>query len=239
MPGQLTDPNSTDTDETPEQDGAPASTPSLTLSPDAVRNSPEYRALARQAREDARARGRAEAEAARVRTEAAEQLQAAEAQRQQAIADQIEEVLGADGVDEFNDLAELSATDPVAAARKFQSLITRYAQSGGNVGDLDKAVSGDANAGGTNVTDQAPPQVPNLRADGDVPLGQAPVQGDDWEGISKDAAQRYAAVVERNQDPLLRSRVTDRERAGGFMAWIEASIASTMHKGSSRVRLNR
>jgi hypothetical protein len=238
MPGQnLTDTDPAITDDTPEPEGQ--TPPSLTLSPDAVRNSPEYRALAKQARDNARAAGRAEAEAARVRTEAAEALQAAEAQRQQAIADQIAEVLGDDGVDAFNDLAELSASDPVAAARKFQSLISQYAQSGGNVERLDAAVSGEANAGGTTVTEQAPPPVPSNRVDGDAPLNQPGPQGDDWEGISKDAAGRYAAVVERNQDPIMRSRVTDRERAGGFMAWIEASIASTMAKAPGRIRINR
>ncbi|HEY6013486.1 MAG TPA: hypothetical protein VIU37_05755 [Candidatus Limnocylindrales bacterium] len=214
-----------------EDDDAQSSTPpSLTLPPDAVRNSPEYKALQRQLRAEARARGRAEAEAAAVRTQSAEALQAAEAQRQQAIAEQLRDVLGEDGIDAFNEMAELSETDPVAAARKFRELASQFAQSGGDSAALAAAVAGDSTNGGTPpVTgqQQTPPPVPGQTLSGDAPLGQA-TTGTDWDAVIADSTDRYAKIVERNQDPVTRARVTDRDRGEGFMAWLSAAYVKGM-----------
>lgn len=226
MPAQqLTDQN--DLAGTPGEDdddaGDGGAAPSLTLSSDAVRNSPEYRALQRQLRQEARAKGRAEAELATVRTQSAEALQAAEAARQQAIADQLATVLGEDGIDAFNEIAELSETDPVAAARKFRELAGRYAQSGGDQAALVDAA---APTGGTNVGNQQAasqaPAPPSLSVGGDAPLGQANT-GTDWDSVVQTATDTYTEIVKRNQDPITRARVTDRERGDGFMAWLAAA----------------
>lgn len=215
---------------TPDDDDADdGAAPSLTLAPDAVRNSPEYKALQRQLRAEARARGRAEAEAASVRTSSAEALQAAEAQRQQAIAEQLRDVLGEDGIDAFNEMAELSETDPVAAARKFRELATSFAQSGGNPADLAAAVAGNEGAAPVTGQQQTPPPVPGNTLSGDAPLGQA-TTGTDWDAVITDSTDRYAKIVERNQDPITRARVTDRDRGEGFMAWLSAAYVKGMRQ---------
>lgn len=216
--------------ETPDEDDADdGAAPTLTLTPDAVRNSPEYKALQRRLREEARARGRLENELGTVRTQSAEALQAAEAQRQQAIADQIATVLGEDGVDAFNEIADLSASDPVAAARRFRELASTYAQSGGDTAALADAVQTSAGEGApvTGQQQQTPPPVPGQTISGDAPLGQSST-GIDWDGIITDESARYAKVVERNQDPITRARVTDRERGDGLMAWLAASYIKGM-----------
>jgi hypothetical protein len=222
----LTDPQ--DLDETPDDDDAAGAAPSLTLSPDAVRNSPEYKAIQRQLRTEARKNGRMEAELASVRTSSAEALQVAEAQRQQAIAEQLRDVLGEDGIDAFNEMAELSETDPVAAARKFRELATSFAQSGGDKAALEAAVAGNTE-GAAPVTgqQQTPPPVPGNTLSGDAPLGQA-TTGTDWDAVIADSTDRYAKIVERNQDPVTRARVTDRDRGEGFMAWLGAAYVKGM-----------
>lgn len=222
----LTDPQDIN-DGTPDDDDAQeGGAPSLTLSSDAVKNSPEYRALQRQLRAEARKAGRLEAELGTVRTQSAEALQAAEAQRQQAIAEQIATVLGEDGVDAFNEIADLSADDPVAAAKRFKELVASYAQSGGDTQALAAVADGGTNVTG-NQQQQTPPPVPGHTLSGDAPLGQT-TTGTDWDGIVTEASDRYAKIVERNQDPVLRTRVTDRERGDGFMAWLAASYVKGM-----------
>lgn len=222
MPGQDTDQN---LDGTPAEE-APAGNPSLTLPPDLIRNSPEFRELQRQAREAARATGRAQAEAATARQEAEAVRQAAEAQRQAVLAEQMAMILGEDGVDAFNSIADLSAVDPVEAARKFRELVANSAQS------VAAATPGSGQAaatGGTPVPEQQQqtPPPPSAGLSGDAPLGQSTL-GTDWDSITKDATDRYAAIVARNQDPITRARVTDRERGEGFMSWLAASYVKGM-----------
>jgi hypothetical protein len=223
MPGQDTDQN--DTEGTPAEN-APAGNPTLTLPPDLIRNSPEYRELQRQVREGAREAGRAKAEAASARSEAEAVRQAAEAQRQAVLAEQMAMILGEDGVDAFNSIADLSAVDPVEAARKFRELVANSAQSAaatsGNTGQA-------AATGGTQVPEQQQqtPPPPSAGLSGDAPLGQ-PTTGVDWDAITKDSTDRYAEIVARNQDPVTRARVTDRERGEGFMSWLAASYVKGM-----------
>lgn len=215
MPGQDTDQT---LDGTPAE-GEPTGSPTLTLPADLIRNSPEYRELQRQVREGARATGRATAEAATARAEAESVRQAAEAQRQAVLAEQMAAILGDEGVDAFNAIADLSAVDPVEAARKFRELVANSAQN---------AVA-PAPVGGTPVPEQQQqtPPPPNAGLSGDAPLGQSTL-GTDWDSITKDATDRYAAIVTRNQDPITRARVTDRERGEGFMSWLAASYVKGM-----------
>lgn len=202
----------------------------LTLPPDAVRNSPEYRALQTQLREEARARGRAEAQAAEVRQTAETARQAAEAQREQVIAAEIESVLGQDGVAAWNSIVELYDTDPVAAAQRFKDL-QASAQSAA------AAAQTPPSEGGTQVPAQsagATPPPPGSNVSTDNPLGSA-TTGVNWDEIATDHDKEYADVVARNQDPVTRARVTDRERGRGFMAW----LASSYIRGGARPREKR
>lgn len=222
MPGQNAEHQ--DNDETPAAGGGseqPA--PSLSLSSEMVRNSPEYRELQRQAREASRAKGRAEQDAASARAEAENVRQAAEAQRQAVLAEQMASILGEDGVEAFNAIADLSAVDPAEAARKFRELVAQSAQSAGMANPANPATA--APNGGTPVQQQTPP--PGIGLSGDAPLGQ-PTTGIDWDAIAKGSTDRYAEIVARNQDPVSRARVTDRERGEGFMSWLAASYVKGM-----------
>jgi len=222
MPGQDTDQN---LDGIPAEE-APTGNPTLTLPPDLIRNSPEYRELQRQVREGARATGRATAEAASARAEAESVRQAAEAQRQAVLADQMTAILGDEGVDAFNAIADLSAVDPVEAARRFRELVANSAQ---NAVAATQTPGTGATTGGTQVPEQQQqtPPPPSAGLSGDAPLGQ-PTTGVDWDEVTKGATDRYAEIVARNQDPVMRARVTDRERGEGFMSWLAASYVKGM-----------
>lgn len=219
-----------DPPETPGTEEPNEAPTSLALSADLVRNSPEYKALQRQLRESARNQGRIEAEAAAARAEAEGVRQAAEAQRQQALFEQLRTELGEDGVAAFNEIAELSETDPVGAARKFREMAARFAQSDPSAA----AIAAAAATGGTvpvpaqqQPATPAPQPVPELGLSGDAPLG-TPTIGTDWDAIVADASTRYAEIVARNQDPITRARVTDRERGEGFMSWLSAAYVKGM-----------
>jgi hypothetical protein len=214
-------------DEAPEPEESPETPTSLTLSSELVRSSPEYKALQRQLREEARKRGRVEADAVAARSEAESVRQAAEAQRQEALWTQLATELGEDGVAAFNEVAELSETDPVGAARKFREMASRFAQSD----QAAAALAAAAVNGGAPVPAQqpssTPPPVPEQGLSGDAPLNQ-PTTGTDWDGIAASSSARYAEIVARNQDPITRARVTDRERGEGFMAWLGAAYIKGM-----------
>lgn len=196
---------------------------SLSLSADLVRNSPEYRALQKQMREQARETGRIRADAEASRAEAESIRQAAEAARQQAMAEQLTGILGDEGVEAFNQIAELSESDPVEAARRFRE----FAASVGQTQPAPPTVAPAVSTGGAKVSEQSAPPPPDTGVSGDTPLGQ-PTTGIDWDAIATDASRRYADIVERNQDPIMRARVTDRERGEGFMSWLAASYVKGM-----------
>lgn len=207
--------------------------PVLTLPADAVRNSPEYQELQRQRREDARERGRIEAEAAQIRADAERQLQAAEAVRQQALAEQLQTVLGEDGMAAFNELAELSSTDPVAAGKRFKELMGGSpAQSDGTIHPLPGAEQSQEGEGEQQVSQQQQsasqtPPPPGTGVSGDAPLGQGQI-GTDWDEIATGLDGTYAETVKRNQDPVTRARVTDKERGGALMAWLGSAYIRGM-----------
>jgi len=226
MPGQNTDHQ--DNDETPAAGGGseqPA--PSLSLSSETVRNSPEYRELQRQVREASRAKGRAEQDAVTARSEAEQVRQAAEAQRQAVLAEQMASILGEDGVEAFNAIADLSAVDPAEAARKFRELVAQSAQSARMTNPVNPETAASNGGAPVPAQQQQTPPPPSAGLSGDAPLGQS-TTGIDWDAIAKGSTDRYAEIVARNQDPVTRARVTDRERGEGFMSWLAASYVKGM-----------
>lgn len=188
---------------------------------------PNIAALQNQLRREARARGRAEAAARAAMEREAAALAAAEAERQAAISDQLTAILGESGVDAFNEIAELSETDPAGAARRFRELASQIAQSDpAAAAALVAATNGGANVTQQPGTAQVPPP-PSQSLTGDAPLNQ-PTTGTDWDGIITGAETRYGEIVQRNQDPITRARVTDRERGEGFMSYLAASLVKGM-----------
>jgi hypothetical protein len=185
----------------------------LAQTPDTVRNTPEFKALEKQLRSSARKLGSARAAEMAARTEAETYRQAAEAERQAALEAQIE------GIDPaaraaYSELAELGQSDPVAAARRFAELLSA-AQSGEPPAPPEAPPA--PPAGGDTVPSQAPPPLAG-GVDGNQPLTHPP--GEDIAALTAGLDDQYAKVVARNQDPLERNRVTMRDRASGFIAYL-------------------
>jgi predicted pyridoxine 5'-phosphate oxidase superfamily flavin-nucleotide-binding protein len=186
----------------------------LAQTPDNVRNTPEFRALEAQLRSSARAKGAAEKAAATARQEAETYRQAAEAQRQAALETQIAS-LDPVAVAAYTELAELGQSDPVAAARRLAELLST-AQSGQQPVP-DPAAPPAPPEGGPVPAQTAPPPILG-GVDGSAPLTQP--QGEDIAALTKALDDRYAGIVERNQDLTQRNRVTGRDRAAGFIAYL-------------------
>jgi hypothetical protein len=202
---------------------APAS---LALTADLVRNSPEYRELANQNRILARQKGDAEAAVAVARGEAETARQAAEAERSTAVARQVEEVLGPDGVAVWNQFSELSSTDPVAAAQ----LLADFRASGQTAAPASPAVPeppaaqeglSDVPAQGSGAPSTPPPLESGLHAD--TPLGTVAPQDTD-QALVTALEKRRDEIAARAQDPMTRNRVTERERQEGIMAHFAAGV---------------
>jgi hypothetical protein len=213
VPPEILDP---EVDPTLETDPAPAGA-SGALSPDAVRNSPEYKELARQNRALARQAGTASAAEQRARSEAERVRAAAEAESEAALALELQTSLGEDGVAAFNEIAELSATDPRAAARKMAALIAEARAQNPAAGAATSGQPAPAPEG--NV-----PPAPTPRGmDAGAPL--VPPATTDPDLATADALEaRYAAVVARNTNPATRNRVTMKERAEGLISYLGASV---------------
>lgn len=190
----------------------------VALSADYVRQSPEYRELQRQNRILARQSGDAQREAARVRAEAEQRAQAAEAQRAEEQAARVRTILGDDGVAIWDQFADLSTTDPVGAAEFLAQQLQGRAQN-------PAPAAGDPTpppAGGTPVPQpgNAPAAAGLSRAVGDAPLAG---QADETDQVIAGLEATYADIAERNQDPARRNRVTMRDRANGFIAYLGAA----------------
>lgn len=198
----------------------PTANPALSLTPDAIRNSPEFRALERDNRKLARQAGDANKAAAAAREAAEEARQAAEAQQQAALEADIMSALGEDGVAVWSELADLSASDPRAAARRFAEVMAAGRVQSPPEGD-PAAGGDDAAAGGEGVPAQTPPP-PSRGVDGGQPLGAA-AAGEDPQAIIAGLEKGFVDVVDRVQDPITRNRVTMRERAGAMMNYLAAS----------------
>jgi hypothetical protein len=200
------------------------------LSPDAIRSSPEYKELQRQNRELSRQAGAATREASTARAAAEVARQAAEAQQQADLEAELVTALGEDGLAAYNEIAELSTTDPRAAARKMAALIAQARAQSQPVGGAPPTAP--ASPAPTvpvegNVPSTAPPTPRGVAAD--APL--APVAlPDEYAQVAADLEARYAATVERVQDPTTRNRVTMKDRANAMIAYIGAAVL----KGGAR-----
>lgn len=188
------------------------------LTSDAVRNSPEYKELARQNRLLARQAGSATREAETARGAAERARAAAEAESQADLERELMESLGEDGVAAYNEIAELSQTDPRAAARRMAALLKSRGQTPADV--IAAATEQPAETEEGNLA-PAVPQPPR-GVDAGAPLSQG-VAVDPNVAIAADLEKTYSDVVARNQDPRLRTRVTMKDRANGLIAYLGAA----------------
>lgn len=210
----------------PAADAAPEPIADTTLAPDAIRNSPEYQAIAEQNRILARQAGDAKAQAAKVREEAERQRQAAEAQRAAAMETQLKEVLGPDGVAAWAEIAELSRTDQVAAAKRFRDLM-QGAQSAAPAPAAQASAPATTEETVSQTTQAATPPPPTSGLDGGQPLGQSGPSEDLDVEIDR-LSTRYNDVVERNQNPATRNRVTMRDRGDAMISFLGAAYLKAL-----------
>lgn len=234
-------PENADPEDLPGADTDPAGDPpaddpvavALAQAPADVRNSPEYRELAKVARRQARELGRSNSALAAARGQAEADRLAAEAQRQAALESTIADVLGEDGVDAFNELAELSSSNPVEAARRFKELMGS-AQSAPPA-EPPAAPPSDPEAIVDQASNAVPP--PPGAVDGSAPL-QPPNADDDLSSITDPLDKRYMDTVERNLTPSTRNRVTMRERADALIGYVGSAYLKTPEI-AAKIRLRR
>lgn len=190
---------------------------------EAVRNSPEFKVLERQNRELARQAGRAAREANEARAAAETARQAAEAQQQADLEQELMATLGEDGIAEYNEIVELTQSDPRAAARRMAQLVaSSRAQSSGAPAEPPTTPATEPE-GGATVPPTTPPPPRGVGAD--ASLSQPPrTEGDDYEAIAADLDRTYQGVVERVQNPETRARTTMKDRAQGFIAYVGSSV---------------
>jgi hypothetical protein len=191
------------------------------LSAEAVRNSPEYKVLASQNRVLARQAGQASRIAEKARTDAEQARQAAEAQQQADLEAEISTILGDDAaVAAFNEIAELTESNPRAAARRMAELVALSRAQSPTTGEPTDPPPAPP-AGGT-----VPPQVPAppRGVGADAPLGQPPRAEDDHLAIANELESNYQGIVDRVQDPTTRRRVTMKDRAAGFIGYVGAAV---------------
>lgn len=195
--------------------GQPAADTSMP--PDFVRNSPEYRALEQKLRAEARARGSAEAQLAQAREAAETQRQAAEAAAQEAREREIRAVLGDDGVAAWAQMAELSQSDPIAAAR----MLAEWRKGTPPAAPAPPAATSQPE--GTVTTPPVPgTPPPPAGLDAAAPLGSTST-ADEYEAATQAMEAEYGEIVERIQNPLTRNRVRLRDQARGFYDFVTAS----------------
>jgi hypothetical protein len=214
-------------DSTAGDDGAGAAAPppaaAADLSPDAVRNTPEYRVLAKQNRELARQAGAAKREAEQARIAAEQARQAAEAQRQADLEAELVGILGDDAtVATFNEISELGRTDPAAAARRIAELVAAGRAQSVTEGDQPAAPPAPAPQGGTTVdTPPAPPR----GVGADAALSQRTrTLNDEETALADELEARFTKTAERVQNPETRNRTTWRERTDALIGFVAGGI---------------
>lgn len=208
----------------PAAPAAPAAPPVLTLTPDQVRSTPEYRALELRHRQLGREKGEVETSFATFRTEAENTRQAAEAERRTALERQLRDSIGEDGVAAYQEIAELSQSDPMAAAMRVAELM---GQSKGQTPTVPAAAAAattttEGEQVGSQANASATPPPPSSGVDGGAPLGQAST-GEDMGQIVRDLEKGFSDVVTRNQDMRSRNRVTMRDRATAMIGYLGAA----------------
>lgn len=206
----------------------------LAQAPADVRNTPEYQALAKAARKTSRDLGRANRQLSEARTAAERERLAAEAQRQASLEETLAAELGEEGIEAFNELAELSQSNPVEAARRFKALLA----------STQSAPAGEPPAAPPDATPEAPvgdqanavPPPPGA-VDGSAPL-QPPNEDDSLGAITDPLDKRWEETVTRNLTPATRNRVTMRERADALIGYLGSSYLKTPEI-AARLRLRR
>lgn len=207
----------------PAASAAPASPPVLILTADQARSTPEYRALEQAHRQLGREKATVETSFGEFRTQAENDRQAAEAERRAALERQLRADLGEDGIAVYQEIAELSQSDPVAAASRLAALV-RTSKGQTPADAAAAAAAGSTTEGDTvnaNASASAAPPPPSQGVDGGAPLGQAST-GEDTAGLIRDLEKTYAETVTRNQDMRSRNRVTMRDRATAMIAYLAA-----------------
>ncbi|HEY6057308.1 MAG TPA: hypothetical protein VIV06_04710 [Candidatus Limnocylindrales bacterium] len=205
------------------QAGAPPSSPP-------PGNSPETDALRSTIASQARELGSTRAARDAALREAAEIRAAAEAERQANEAQQMAAILGDDGVAAWTQMAELSQSDPLEAARYLAGLMGR----GQTAPPAPGAASGQPGAGSPAQPPEAPvngqqpatpatPPPPLGGVDASAPLA-APTTGEDRETIAAALEAQFNDIRKRNLDPTTRNRVTMRDRASAMIAYIGAAV---------------
>jgi hypothetical protein len=195
-------------------------------SPADVRQSPEYLTLLEQNRQLAREAGSARAEAERARQAEVARAQAEEAARLEAQRAQVEAELGAAGVALFNEMAALSATDPVAAARKAKEL-------GAMFGNQPPATPPPAPAATPPAAPAATPPPPSMGIDPSAPLGTPTGQDEYGPRIAANQAE-FDATVTRQQGLQTRNQVSERDRSNGIMAFLLGAYTKAEQAGLVR-----
>jgi len=219
------------TDDPPAGDAPPA--PAGALPPEAIRNSPEYKELARQNRQLARQAGAATRAEQMARAETERQRAAAEAQEQADFETEIAATLGEDGVAAYSEIAELTASNPRAAARKLAELIAQVRAQSSTPANGGEAPPAPAPEGGAPVPPAGTPPPPRgLGAD--APLGQPPAVQDPTAQIITDLEKQYSDVADRVADPTTRRRVTMRDRAGAFIGYVGAAYLKAGARPSNK-----
>jgi hypothetical protein len=219
------------TDDPPAGNEPPA--PAGALPPEAIRNSPEYKELARQNRQLARQAGVATRAEQSARAAAERQKAAAEAQEQADFEAEIAATLGEDGVAAYSEIAELTASNPRAAARKLAELIAQARAQSPAPANGGEAPPAPGPEGGAPVPPAGTPPPPRgLGAD--APLGQPPAAQDPTAQIVAELEKQYGDVVERVADPATRRRVTMRDRAGAFISYLGASYLKSGARPSNK-----
>lgn len=196
--------------------------------PEQIRNSPEFRELARQNQLLATAGGRNAREASTARAEAERQRLAAEAKQQQDLEASVVAILGEDGLAAYNEITQLSQSDPGAAALKLAELVAQARGQTPPAVQPGAAPAAPVAPGG--IVPPAPSAPRGLSAD--APLGQLPVAVDEYTQVADELDSTYNDVVKRVQDPQLRRRVTTADRAKGMISYLGASLI----RGGARPR---
>lgn len=212
------------------QEGTPAAAAATAPSPAAqsVMDSPEYKELLKQNRKLARDAGTAKAAEQSARAEAARIRQAAEAEQQAALEAQLSEVLGEEGVTEWNAIAELAGEDQVEAAKRFKSLMAKAAAQSPAPAAVAPTAAPASEPEGV-VNDHPTPAAPPRSVDGSAPLSTQP--GSEMTQLIGSLEERWSEGVKKNQDPVTRNRMTIRERGDALIGYLAAAYLKAGARG--------
>lgn len=203
---------------------APDATESFAPPAEIVRNSPEYQELQRQNRALAREAGALRAEAERRRQQEESQRAAAEAERAAVIQQEMRSALG-DQAPAFAEYAQLLNTDPVAAARKWNELMSAQSTFSEETASTT-APAYDEEPEVTEPIRPVAPVAPQRGVSASTPLGQTQQQSRDE--LAQQLDEAVSKVVEQNQSLTQRARVTEKIRATAMGQFLQSQYLKTM-----------